>query len=285
MDKVAIVTDTIACLTKEHLEHYGIAVVPIKINVNGHEYREFLDISASEAYQLLETDPERFVTSPVPPAELLHTFRALSSRAHSILCITVSSKLSAQHSFAQLAAEQARQELGGTVIELLDSKHAAAAEGFVVLAAARSASEGKGLTETIEAARHVRDRTRFVATLETIRHAHRTGRIPKVAARAGSAISVKPLLTFSDGLVRFAGMARSKQRGVDRMLRMMRSQAGDRAIHVAVMHADAADEAQMLKCRIESEFDCVEIWLSEFSPVMGYATGRGLLGIAFYTDA
>ena len=284
MPKIAIVTDTIACLTREQLEQYGIAVVPVRINVNGHEYREFLDISASEAYQLLDTDPERFFTSPVPPAELTGVFRSLASEAEAILCINVSAKLSAQYSFAQVAAEQTKKELPGTAIELVDSKLAAAAEGFVVLAAARAASEGKTLQETIEAAEGVRDRMRFVLVLDTIRHAYRTGRIPKVASRVGSAINVKPILTISGGVVRFAGVARSKQQGVNHMLRVMRNEAGGKSVHVAVVHADCPDEATMLKHTIESEFSCTEIWLSEFSPVMGYATGRGLLGVAFYTD-
>ena len=55
-------------------------------------------------------------------------------------------------------------------------------------------------------------------------------------------------------------------------------------MHVAVMHAYAQEEAAKLKERILSEFNCVELWLTEFSPVMGYATGTGTLGIAFYKE-
>ena len=43
-------------------------------------------------------------------------------------------------------------------------------------------------------------------------------------------------------------------------------------------------EAERLKERISSEFNCAELWISEFSPLMGYACGTGALGIAFYTD-
>ena len=54
-------------------------------------------------------------------------------------------------------------------------------------------------------------------------------------------------------------------------------------MHVAVMHAYALQEAERLKERIASEFDCRELWLSEFSPVMGYTCGTGTLGVAFYS--
>ena len=52
----------------------------------------------------------------------------------------------------------------------------------------------------------------------------------------------------------------------------------------AVVHADALEEAERFKERVSSEFNCAELWLSEFSPIMGYATGRGLLGLAFYVE-
>ncbi len=284
MQQIAIVTDTVACLTKEQIEQHQIGIVPLRIDFDGHIYREYLDISPSEAYQLLEKDPKRFVTSAASPPEILEVFRELSKRAESILCITISSKLSAQHSAAQLAVEQAKQELPHTTIELLDSRNAAAAQGFVVLAAARAAAQGKNLTETIKAAEEVKEKIHLVMVLETIRYVYRSGRVPKVAAQAGSALNIKPILTISDGLVRFAGATRNKQRGVNRILQMMRDEVKGQSVNVAVVHADALEEAERLKEKVASEFDCIELWLSEFSPIMGYATGRGLLGLAFYVE-
>jgi len=120
--------------------------------------------------------------------------------------------------------------------------------------------------------------------LDTIRYVYRTGRIPKVAARVGSILSIKPILTMSSGLVRFAGAVRNKEHGIDRLLKMMRDMVGQSAVHVAVMHAYAPEEAERLKERVSAEFNCAELWLTEFSPVMGYATGTGTLGFAFYHD-
>ena len=55
-------------------------------------------------------------------------------------------------------------------------------------------------------------------------------------------------------------------------------------MHVAVMHAYALDEAEKLRELVAAEFNCTELWISEFSPVMGYACGTGTLGLAFYTE-
>ncbi len=51
-----------------------------------------------------------------------------------------------------------------------------------------------------------------------------------------------------------------------------------------MLHAYALDEAKRLMERVSSEFNCVELWLTEFSPLMGYACGTGTLGLAFYRE-
>jgi len=84
--------------------------------------------------------------------------------------------------------------------------------------------------------------------------------------------------------VRFAGAVRSREHGINRILQMMRDKVGQGPVHVAVMHAYAQDEAERLKERISSEFNCAELWITEFSPVMGYATGTGTLGFAYYKE-
>ncbi|MFQ5988141.1 MAG: DegV family protein, partial [Dehalococcoidia bacterium] len=222
MSEVAIVTDSIACLTREQVEHYGIRIVPANILFEGKVYRDWVDISPSEAYRFLEKAPDQFTTSPASPLEYLEAYRELSNRAQSILCITVSSKLSVFHDMARLAKEQAKQEFPQTTIEVLDSRTATAAQGLIVLAAARAAAEGKSLAGVIKAAQTLLGKVNVIMLVETIRYVYRTGRIPKVAARIGSTLNVKPIITISDGVVRPVAVARTKQRGVDQLLQMMR---------------------------------------------------------------
>jgi len=283
-NNVAIVTDSISCLTRELIDGYGIEIVPIRLLVQGKVYRDSVDITPSEAYALFLQDPEKFNTSPASPGHYLEAYHQASDRARSILCVTLSSKLSTGYDMARLAKEQAKTELPATSIEVLDSQNVTAAEGFVVLVAARAAAEGKDLAEVIKVAEEVRDKVTFIALLDTIRHVYRTGRIPKVAARVGAMLNIKPILSSSGGLVRFNGIARNRKKGINRLLSIMRGKVGQSPVHVAVMHAYIPNEAEMLKERVAVEFNCVELWVTEFSPVMGYATGTGTLGLAFYRD-
>ncbi len=282
--KVAVITDSVACLTKELVEQYGIRIAPISLYFGEKTYRDWVDITPDEAYELFLKDPDAFKTSGSNPTEWMEACREASRETDSIVCVTLSSKLSVVYDSVLDVKKRLKNEIPGLSIEVVDSQTVTATEGFVALAAARAAEKGKSLPEVVEAAEEVKGKVSLVAFLDTIRHVYRTGRMPKLAALAGSVLSIRPILTVKGGVVRFMGVVRSRERGIKRMLRKMREKVGQNPVHVAVMHAFAQEEGERLKERVAAEFNCVELWLTGFSPVMGYATGTGTLGLAFYED-
>jgi len=287
MPKVAIVTDSLACLTRELVEQYKIAIAPLPIRFGDKLYRDWVDITPSQAYELFLKDPTSFQAAGASPGSFIEALRQASKRAKNILCITVSTGLSGANEAAQKAKEHFKTELPHFSIEVMDSKTATAAEGFIALAAAKAAAEGRSLAEVVKAAREVKEKVTWLVYLDTIRHVYRTGRIPKIAARAGSILNIKPILTMSpttSGLIRFTGAVLTKGQGIERMLKIVRNKVGQSPVHVAVMHAYAPADAERIKGRVASEFNCAELWLTEFSPLMGYATGTGTLGLAFYAE-
>ena len=119
--------------------------------------------------------------------------------------------------------------------------------------------------------------------LDTMRHVYRSGRIPKIASQIGSVLNIRPILSVSE-VVHFTSVVRNRKQGIERVIQMMKEKTGNKPIRAAVMHAYALDEAEKLKGRVAAEFNCVELWLGEFSPVMGYACGTGTVGVAFYIE-
>jgi len=108
MPNTAVVTDSIACLTKELVQKYGIGIVPIRLYFQGKVYRDWVDMTPSEAYKLFLQDPESFTTSPSSPGYYLEAYREASTQAKNILCVTLSSKLSTGYDMARIAKEQAK---------------------------------------------------------------------------------------------------------------------------------------------------------------------------------
>ena len=110
----------------------------------------------------------------------------------------------------------------------------------------------------------------------------RRGRIPKSAAWAGSLLGIKPLTEMTLGQARLLAKPRTREKATTLMVDIMKERVGANPICVNIMQAQAFDDAANLKIRIDEEFNCHEIFVSEFTPVMGAHTGPGLLGVAFY---
>jgi DegV family protein with EDD domain len=282
--KVAILADSIACVPKNLVQQYGIGIIPVNFYANGKVYKDGIDVNPSEAYQIFLQDPEAFKTSAASPGDFLQAYRDLLKQGKDILCILLSSKLSVLYATACNTSEQIKMEFSGISVAVMDSQTAAAAEGLITLAAARVASDSKSLDEVIRVAEMVRDKVTVIAYMDTIRYIYRSGRIPKIAAVAGSMLKIKPLFGFSSGIPHFMGAVRSKKIGIKRMLEGMKEKVGTRPVHIAVMHVYAEDDDIRLRDIVAKEFNCVELWLTEFSPLMGYACGTGTLGLAFYPE-
>ena len=256
---------------------------PSKFYANSKVYRDGVDVNPFEAYKIFLQDPEAFKTSAPSPGDFLQAYRDLNNQGKDILCILLSSKLSVLYATGCNAGEQIKKEFPDTSVIIMDSQ-TAAAEGLITLAAARVASDGKSLNEVIRVAEMVRDKVSIIAYMDTIRYIYRSGRIPKIAAVAGSMLKIRPLFGFSSGMPHFIGAVRSKKISIKRMLEGMKEKAGTRPLHVAVMHVYAEDDAIRLRNIVAKEFNCTELWLTEFSPLMGYACGTGTLGLAFYPE-
>ncbi|MEW6034554.1 MAG: DegV family protein [Chloroflexota bacterium] len=287
MQRVRIVTDSVAQLTQEMASRHGVKVVPAAtILCDGKTYVDGVDISPAEAYRLLEQDPTQFTTSAIPPAYFYKAFEEVGRGAREILCITVSSKLSGVYNSALLAGEQVRERVPGLQPRVFDSMSAAGGEGLVVLAAAGAAARGLDLDGVTAVAERARRESECLFVFDTLRHTYRTGRVPRVVSEGADLLGVRPLCRIGrDGMVHVVGLARSRRKGVERMVGMVRERARGEPIHAVIMHTAAVAEAQGLKERMAREFDCRGIFVSEFSPVMGYATGPGVLGIAFRPES
>ena len=284
MAKVGIITDTIACLPRELVEEYGIVLVPINIIFEDRAYQDDVDITPSEVYRLLK-EGKIPTTSAPSPGVYLEAFRELSQRAESIVCITIAAELTMVHQSATQAREMAKEELPHTPVEVIDSRTAAGSQGLITLAAARAAAAGQSLEEVIKVTRDMIPRAHLLAVIDTLTYLAKHGRVPAIAAWAGSRLQIKPLLTVSNGKARPITVVRTKRRGVERLLEIMRQRTGANSpIHVIVLHANVLEEAESLKQRISQEFNCVEIYVKDFTPVMGVHTGPGLIGAAFYAD-
>jgi DegV family protein with EDD domain len=282
-EKVAIITDSSACIPQELAEKYSIQLVPMDVIFGDKTYQDGIDITPSEFYTLLRQAKELPATSHSSPGVHLEAYRRASLRADNILCITLSSKFSGQFNSARVAMEMAKESLPDVAIKVIDCGTAAAAQGLVVLAAARAAASGQSLTKVIETVNSVAQRVSLLAMVDTLDYLVKGGHVRRAAALASSVLRIKPIFTLNEGDARPVTNARTTLGAIKRMIKLMGQKiVTGQPLHVAVMHADALDDALVLRDQISSQFDCTELFITEFTPVMGVHIGPGLIGTAFY---
>jgi DegV family protein with EDD domain len=285
MRKVAVVTDTTACVPMEQVARYDIEVVPVQLIIEGKTYQDGIDISPTEFYSLLREAKKMPSTSSSSPEPYLEAYHRASQKAPSILCLTEPSRFSAMFDSARVAMDMARKILHNVTIEVLECTTAAAGQGLVTLAAARAATLGKSLNEVKETARNIMSRVNLFATLDTLHYLAKSGRVPQAAAMVNSLLSIKPIFTLNHSDARTVALPRTMKSAIKHMLKLMEQKiTRGKPLHVAVMHADTPETAITLKNRISSMFECQEIFITEFTPVMGVHTGPGLIGVAFYDE-
>ena len=285
MKKVGIVTDTTACIPQEQVEQYDIEIVPVQLIFENQTYRDGIDISPTEFYGLLRHTRKLPTTSSSSPDLYLDAYRQASQRAESVLCITEPSRFSAMFSAASIARKNAAKSMPGLAIEVIDCSTAAAGQGLVALAAARAAATNLALTEVKEVTVHIMKQVNLFATLDTLHYLAKGGRVPQAAALLNSLLKIKPIFSLNHAGAHTVALPRTIGSAMERILKLMdKNVSKGQPLHVAVMHADALDRAETLKNRIASQFECNELFITEFTPVMGVHTGPGLLGVAFYGE-
>jgi len=278
MSRIAIVTDSTAYLPPELVAQYDIYVMPQQLIWGDETFRDGVTINPPTFYERLSRSTDIPTTAQASAGEFAALFAEAAHNADGIVGVFISTGLSG----TVASALAAREFLPGLPIEVVDSRSTTMGLGFITLAAARAAAEGKGLAEVATAARELVPRVNVLFVVETLEYLHRGGRIGGASRLLGSALRIKPLLHLTEGRIDALGRVRTKRKAVQHMLEMMAERVGDAPVHAAVIHANTPDEAVRLQRQVRERFPCAELYLAELSPVIGTHAGPGTVGVAFY---
>jgi len=283
---VAVVTDSTSCLLSELAQQHGIHMVPLNIHFGDTVYRDGVDLQPPQFYELLKKGKQLPTTSTPSAGDFLTVYQELAPRAGGIVVVLISAVYSTAVDAAKVAQDMLRESLPETDIEVIDSRTTGGALGLVALEAARTAAGGAGVSEVAARATELIPRVNFIAALDTLFYLARGGRIGTAAAWAGSVLRIKPIIEVSTGSgnTEAVEQARTKRRAVQRLLEITEERVGQAPIHVMVHHAGAPRAGEALRAAVAARFNCVELYLTPFTPVMGAHTGPGTLGISFFQD-
>lgn len=273
---VKIVTDSGADLPAELVQELGITVVPLYLRFGEEVFRDQVDISADEFYKRLLHDPVHPSTTQPTPQDFVNAYQKLSKEADGIVSIHISSKLSGTLNSATQAKGLIEK---GCPIELVDSESVSMGLGLMSIAAATAAKAGGDLKKVLAEATQAVPNIRLLALLDTLKYLLLGGRIGRAKHLVGSILNVKPMLTLQNGEVVAAGQARTRSKGIDKLVDFASNAANIEDL--AVVYNTTPDEAQSLAERIGSVFPREKIRIARIGPMLGVHFGPGALVVAF----
>jgi len=270
---VAVVTDSTAYLPADLLADTSIEVVPVQVVIGGRPYDE-TDSAASPAHVADALRAWQPVTTSRPSPERFRMafVNAAERGAESVVCATLSSRMSATYESAELAAKEV-----DIPVHLVDSRTVGMGLGFAVLAGARAAAEGAAadrVTSLIDRKARASTSLFYVDTLEYLR---RGGRIGAARAAVGQALQVKPILQILDGEVMPLERVRTSAKALTRLTELTLAATLGRSVEVAVQHLDAADRAEALAATLTEALPHSRVILCPLGAVVGAHTGPGIV--------
>ena len=276
---VKIVTDSVADIPTEIVQELGITIIPVLVRFGEETYRDGIDITNDQFYARLVQSKVAPTTS-VPSLDLFaRTYAKLAEESDGILVIMLSSKLSGLFNAARQSADLMESKCR---IEVVDSKCAVMAQGFVVIKAAQAARDGASLDELLEIVRQTLPRVEIRAAFDTLEYLKRGGRIGKAQAFMGSILKINPVITIKDGVVEPVNRMHSRAKAIDALFNF-----ADGYSHIeglAVEEAACPEDGDRLVERLSAIFPRERILRSRTTPVIGTHTGPGLLMIAVLGD-
>jgi DegV family protein with EDD domain len=286
MSRVMVMTDSVAGIPGDLASELEIKVIPAaNISYGDQTYIDGVTLKHSDAYELIKKDPDRFTTSALTPGYILGEMKELSEKTDQIIHMPLTSAMSAGYRSAQLAAETLMKESPGTKVIVFDTKAVSSPQGLVVLQAARAAAKGLDLHRVADIARKTREATHGIMMLDTLRYVYRTGRMSKLGSRIASLFQIKPINKLNDdGTIEFVDRVRDREKGYHRIVEHIQEEERGNSFHFMVMHAAAPEMADAMIALLMSNFKCLSVITSEYSPVMGYGAGPGAIFVGYHPE-
>ena len=230
---VRIITDSAADFEPFELEKWNIICIPLKVMLDGKEYRENIDLSKQAFYELLASTGATPQTSQPSPDLLYDAFKAAKEAGDEAIYISISSGISGTYQTALITQDDV--EYDGC--HVFDSLNATAGQRMLVEYAVRLRDEGKNAKEILAALEETRGKVVLAACIDTLEYLYRGGRISQTVYKLGTMAQVKPIIRVAeDGTIEVPAKAIGMRKGMDMLCKRVEQQKPSADYNFYVMY-------------------------------------------------
>jgi DegV family protein with EDD domain len=272
---VAVVTDSTTYLPPELIERWGVGQVSLYVGWGGDHLPE-AEYDLDEFYARLRASDDLPSTSQPSVGDFLARYEPLTEAGRDVVSVHIAGGLSGTCESAREAARVIGDKGHRGQVAVVDGETGAGGLGCLVLAAAEAAASGAPLEAVVETVRRTRQGLDMWFCLDTLEYLRRGGRIGAAQALVGSALKIKPILTFGTEIAP-VGRVRTRKRALERMIAYLHELRERGADGWIVQHAQSGDDAATLVAEGREIFGTEPLFCTEVGPVLGAHLGSGML--------
>ncbi len=277
MEKIKIITDSTADLSKEIYEKYDIDVLPLLINFGEDSYLDGVEINPDKVFERIKKENILPTTAQVTPSRFVESYKKYLSEGYKIISIHMSSVMSGTYQSACIAKEMLETE----DIVVIDSQKVTAALGMLVLKAAKLREKEHDVLKIEQELNVIKEKIKVSIYFDSLEYLVRGGRISKTAGIVGSMLGIKLILEIKDGLMAVKDKIRGNKKSIKKIISDLESVTLDEDLPVILIDVNNVEIKEALKEYMEANnVDFVECPVGSSVCIH---SGPGCCGLVFLT--
>ena len=278
--KIAIVSDSTACLTEELIREHNIYISYLMIIFEDVAYKEFKEISSTKFLELCASHADLPTTSQPSPGVTAQLYEEIFADGYDeIFHLTISSALSGSYASAIVAAEM----VDASKIHTFDTKTIAHPQAALAIVATKLAKEGKSIPEIREELEQLQKGTAFNTAINDVTNLKKGGRISAISASLGSLLSIKPIIALSpDGSLAAAAKVRTFKKALRFLIEGAKNANLDQDNdEIGILHMENQEAATFLKTEILKIYANIKIVELPLSLVLAVHSGPSAAAVGW----
>lgn len=282
--QVKIVLDSTSALPGAIIKKYDLRIIPLLIHFGKKTYRDGLEITPANFYDLLKRSKVPPTTGSVSVEELVKFYEKIAAEgASGILAIHLSRTFSSMPERARAAAKLVRKKIK---VEVIDSKSAGMGMGFLAIEAAEMLASGRGLAETKAQVEELVPEIGAILTCNTPSYLSKGGHSGVSEEILRLMLNYKPIMAVwhGTGRLELLDLVPDKVKAVERIADLVTFQLKERRVirGLSISYSYLYAESMELMNKLKNRFPNVEIVACEGSPILGAHLGPESLGVVYY---
>lgn len=275
---IKIITDSTSDIDVTYAKELNIDIVPLKVIIDGKEYKDRVDLQPDQFYSLLEKSEVLPTTSQPSPQEFLNYYEEAKEKGDSVIVMTLSGTISGTYQSANIAKDLAEYEN----IYVIDSLNATQALRLLVLKAVALREEGKDAETIFNELQAYKERVRIVAFVDTLEYLCKGGRMSKTVAAAGTLLKVKPIIGLRDGKLEMFSKARGAVKATAKIIELIHEDGEiDFKEPICIGYTGNDEGLEKFEQALRDEFKFADVLHGFVGPVIGTHAGPGARLIAY----